>query len=304
MNANYERSLAIVKPDGMKHRDTIGRRIREAGFTIVQSRIVRLTPEQASEFYRSKQTEPNYHALIVALTEGPIEALCVSRIDAIAELLWLVGPERHQEAVRAAPGSLRAMFADSRDELRNAVHASEDPEAARAEIRFFFPTLLLEPIFSEQRQHDYLAAMVNPTLMEGLLLLAKERPPEPVRWLSDWLLLNNPYKPKVVSAPAEPLYNVGGTKRGGTVDGISQVQGGHVGAQSECGCSEYRAKGLCSCSLSTIAEMDEELNFTAFIDLCRFCSIKSGPRLNIFDKEAEQRQLLFKIRNILPIVVS
>ncbi|XP_039439853.1 nucleoside diphosphate kinase homolog 5-like [Culex pipiens pallens] len=255
MNANYERSLAIVKPDGMKHRDTIGRRIREAGFTIVQSRIVRLTPEQASEFYRSKQTEPNYHALIVALTEGPIEALCVSRIDAIAELLWLVGPERHQEAVRAAPGSLRAMFADSRDELRNAVHASEDPEAARAEIRFFFPTLLLEPIFSEQRQHDYLAAMVNPTLMEGLLLLAKERPPEPVRWLSDWLLLNNPYKPKVVSAPAEPLYNVGGLNRG-SVDGISQVQGGHVGAQSECGCSEYRAKGLCSCSLSTIAEME------------------------------------------------
>uniref|UniRef100_A0A1Q3FUC7 Putative dvir\gj22977-pa-like protein n=1 Tax=Culex tarsalis TaxID=7177 RepID=A0A1Q3FUC7_CULTA len=48
----------------------------------------------------------------------------------------------------------------------------------------------------------------------------------------------------------------------------------------------------------------DELNFTAFIDLCRFCAIKSGPRLNIFDKEAEQRQLLFKIRNILPIVIN
>lgn len=48
----------------------------------------------------------------------------------------------------------------------------------------------------------------------------------------------------------------------------------------------------------------EELNFTAFIDLCRFCSIKMGPRLNLFDKEAEQRQLLFKIRTILPISIA
>lgn len=48
----------------------------------------------------------------------------------------------------------------------------------------------------------------------------------------------------------------------------------------------------------------EELNFTAFIDLCRFCSVKIGPRLNLFDKEAEQRQLLFKIRSILPVTVA
>lgn len=48
----------------------------------------------------------------------------------------------------------------------------------------------------------------------------------------------------------------------------------------------------------------EELNFTAFIDLCRFCSVKIGPRLNIFDKEAEQRQLLFKIRSILPVTIA
>lgn len=48
----------------------------------------------------------------------------------------------------------------------------------------------------------------------------------------------------------------------------------------------------------------EELNFTAFIDLCRFCSIKMGPRLNLFEKEADQRQLLFKIRTILPIAIA
>jgi hypothetical protein len=50
--------------------------------------------------------------------------------------------------------------------------------------------------------------------------------------------------------------------------------------------------------------ISDELNFTAFIDLCRFCSIKSGPRVHIFDKEADQRQLLFKIRTLLPTAVS
>ena len=48
----------------------------------------------------------------------------------------------------------------------------------------------------------------------------------------------------------------------------------------------------------------EELNFSAFIDLCRFCSVKIGPRINLFDKESEQRQLLFKIRSILPVTIA
>lgn len=47
----------------------------------------------------------------------------------------------------------------------------------------------------------------------------------------------------------------------------------------------------------------EDLNFTAFTDLCRLCSLKSGPRLHIFDKEAEQRQILFKLRTCLPTMV-
>lgn len=51
-------------------------------------------------------------------------------------------------------------------------------------------------------------------------------------------------------------------------------------------------------------QFSDELNFTAFIDLCRLCSIRNGPRLNIFEKEAEDRQLLFKLRTILPITVS
>lgn len=48
----------------------------------------------------------------------------------------------------------------------------------------------------------------------------------------------------------------------------------------------------------------DELNFTAFTDLCRFCSLRIGPKIHLFEKEAEQRQILYKIRSFLPVAVN
>lgn len=47
-----------------------------------------------------------------------------------------------------------------------------------------------------------------------------------------------------------------------------------------------------------------ELTFTTFSDLCRFCSLRIGPKIHLFEKEAEQRQILYKVRSFLPIAVS
>lgn len=49
---------------------------------------------------------------------------------------------------------------------------------------------------------------------------------------------------------------------------------------------------------------NDDLNFTAFTDLCRFCSLRIGPKIHLFEKEAEQRQILYKIRSFLPIAVT
>jgi nucleoside-diphosphate kinase len=40
---------------------------------------------------------------------------------------------------KAAPGTIRADFADSID--ANAVHGSDGPETARSEVAYFFPAL-------------------------------------------------------------------------------------------------------------------------------------------------------------------
>lgn len=47
-----------------------------------------------------------------------------------------------------------------------------------------------------------------------------------------------------------------------------------------------------------------EINFTAFTDLCRFCSLRHGAKINLFEKEAEQRQILYKVRSFLPVAVN
>ncbi|XP_014478465.1 PREDICTED: zinc finger protein 629 [Dinoponera quadriceps] len=47
--------------------------------------------------------------------------------------------------------------------------------------------------------------------------------------------------------------------------------------------------------------MNEEFNFN---ELCRLCSLKGNHPFQIFDKEGEQRQLLFKIHSCIPAVIT
>ncbi|XP_058789201.1 zinc finger protein 865-like [Phymastichus coffea] len=47
--------------------------------------------------------------------------------------------------------------------------------------------------------------------------------------------------------------------------------------------------------------INEDFNFD---ELCRLCSLKSNQHMQIFDKEGEQRQLLFKIRSCIPTVIT
>lgn len=39
---------------------------------------------------------------------------------------------------------------------------------------------------------------VYPTLLKGLTLMCKEKPQDPIRFLANWLLENNPYRPRSI----------------------------------------------------------------------------------------------------------
>jgi len=63
-------------------------------------------------------------------------------------------------------------------------------------------SVILEPLVIGEAVTDYLAESVKPTLLEGLAQLCKVKPVDPVVWLADWLLMNNPNKPKTEEVTA------------------------------------------------------------------------------------------------------
>ena len=67
------------------------------------------------------------------MTSGPIVAMVLAGDNAIAQVRELNGKTDPKEA---APGTIRAMYAESKG--CNAVHASDSPESAAREIHIFF----------------------------------------------------------------------------------------------------------------------------------------------------------------------
>lgn len=104
---------------------------------------MKLTTEQASEFYKDQYGQPNYPLMVMYLTEGPIQVLCLGKYNAIQNWKILMGPENYHDAKIKWPGCLRSLYASSKDKFQNAVHGSANMEAARHEIHMFFPKSIL-----------------------------------------------------------------------------------------------------------------------------------------------------------------
>ena len=131
-----ERTISIIKPDAVA-KNVIGdiyNRFEKAGLRIVAARMLHLSREQAGEFYAVHKERPFYKDLVDFMTSGPVMVQILEGEDAIAKNRELMGATNPQEA---APGTIRADHAKTVDE--NAVHGSDGPDTAAAEIKFFFP---------------------------------------------------------------------------------------------------------------------------------------------------------------------
>ncbi|MDZ7663395.1 nucleoside-diphosphate kinase [Thiohalophilus sp.] len=130
-----ERTLSIIKPDAVA-RNVIGEiysRFEKAGLKIIAARMLHLSKEQAGEFYAVHKERPFYNELVEFMTSGPVMVQVLEGDEAIAKNREVMGATNPAEA---APGTIRADFAKTVDE--NAVHGSDAPETASAEIAFFF----------------------------------------------------------------------------------------------------------------------------------------------------------------------
>jgi nucleoside-diphosphate kinase len=131
-----ERTLSIIKPDAVA-KNVIGQiyaRFEGAGLKVVAARMMRLSRAEAEAFYAVHQARPFFGDLVAFMISGPVMVQVLEGEQAIAKNRELMGAT---DPKKAAPGTIRADFADSID--ANAVHGSDAPETAAVEIAFFFP---------------------------------------------------------------------------------------------------------------------------------------------------------------------
>jgi nucleoside-diphosphate kinase len=130
-----ELTLSIIKPDAVE-KAVIGEiytRFEKAGLKIVAARMMHLSKEQAEGFYSVHKERPFFNDLVKFMISGPVMVQVLSGNNAVATHREIMGATNPKEA---APGTIRADFADSID--ANAVHGSDSAENAKQEINFFF----------------------------------------------------------------------------------------------------------------------------------------------------------------------
>ncbi len=131
-----ERTLSIIKPDAVA-KNVIGQiyaRFEGAGLKIVASKMAHLSRGEAEAFYGVHKARPFFNDLVTFMISGPVMIQALEGENAILTHRDLMGAT---DPKKAAPGTIRADFADSID--ANAVHGSDAPETAVGEIAFFFP---------------------------------------------------------------------------------------------------------------------------------------------------------------------
>jgi nucleoside-diphosphate kinase len=137
-----ERTLSIIKPDAVR-KNVIGQiltRFEAAGLRVVAARMMQLSRAQAEGFYAVHRERPFFKPLVEFMISGPVMVQVLEGDNAIGRNRELMGAT---DPKKAAPGTIRADFADSID--ANAVHGSDAAETARVEIAFFFPTMAICP---------------------------------------------------------------------------------------------------------------------------------------------------------------
>ncbi|MBN2680723.1 nucleoside-diphosphate kinase [Acidithiobacillus montserratensis] len=130
-----ERTLSIIKPDAVQ-KNAIGAilgRFEAAGLRVIASKMLYLSQEDAGGFYAVHKARPFYGELCAFMSSGPVLVSVLEGEGAILKNRDLMGATNPKDA---APGTIRADFADSID--ANAVHGSDSAETAAWEISYFF----------------------------------------------------------------------------------------------------------------------------------------------------------------------
>jgi nucleoside-diphosphate kinase len=135
MNDQMQRSLVIVKPDGVQRSlaMTILARLERRGLKLVGLRLMQVSPELAEELYEVHTGKPFYEGLVSYITAGPVVVAAFEGPNAVSVIRSTMGATN---AAEAAPGTIRGDFALQIG--RNLIHGSDSVESAAREVPLFF----------------------------------------------------------------------------------------------------------------------------------------------------------------------
>ncbi len=136
-----ERTLSIIKPDGVK-KNVIGeviKRFETDGIKIAAMKMIQLTKTDAQGFYAVHKERPFFDSLTDFMTSGPIVVIVLEGDDVIARNRKLMGATNFEEA---EDGTIRKDYATNIEQ--NVVHGSDAPETAASEIGYFFNNLEIQ----------------------------------------------------------------------------------------------------------------------------------------------------------------
>ena len=133
--SSLEQTLSIIKPDAVERNleNKIKSFFLEKKFKILKSKKIKISKEEASEFYKVHQTKPFYNELCNYLSSGPIIVMVLEGENAVLKNRELMGST---DPKKAPKGTIRNLYGISID--KNSIHGSDSNENAKNEINFFF----------------------------------------------------------------------------------------------------------------------------------------------------------------------
>ena len=145
-----ERTLVIIKPDGIQRRlaGEIIHRFERRGLRIIAMKMIEIDMALAERHYAEHKGKPFYDPLIKYITAAPSVVMVLEGYKAISAVRRMLGATNPAEA---EPGTIRADYAMQTS--YNLVHGSDGPETAKREIGLFFSP---DEIVSQPRPTDAL----------------------------------------------------------------------------------------------------------------------------------------------------
>tara|TARA_Y100000996_G_C22053880_1_gene450285 strand:+ start:37 stop:447 length:411 start_codon:yes stop_codon:yes gene_type:complete len=133
--SNIEQTLSIIKPDAVERKlsEKIKSIFLKNNLTILETKKLHISKDEAAEFYKVHQSKPFYDQLCSYLSSGPIEVMILEGDNAVFKNRELMGAT---DPKNAKDGTIRKLYGISID--KNSVHGSDSVANAQIEINFFF----------------------------------------------------------------------------------------------------------------------------------------------------------------------